>query len=284
LLIFLLTSLLINVEGGAALLIGSQQAKYTFNHSAVLLPNYTNNGFRQEINAQTGVIHVSVENRPIRSHTKPLLVPQLGFHLKSLESQLREQDIRTMAEQVAVILNWLRLHIEYSNQTLTYHQISQNTESVSGEAPKMKTRREDESSYRIQQILSARRADCVGLSELAVFIFNKLGIHSRFVTGVAFKKDDPARLLLEGDVLHRWIEVYYPDAGWIFSDPSGKVNYVEATYVVLGVWGEHPIEPMIQNLFGKELEILIFQNGFKLFSLIPDLDGRVGVRPNMLFK
>jgi hypothetical protein len=32
---------------------------------------------------------------------------------------------------------------------------------------------------------------------------------------------------------HRWIEVYYPDVGWVFSDPRVSHHYVPATYLRL---------------------------------------------------
>ena len=34
-----------------------------------------------------------------------------------------------------------------------------------------------------------------------------------------------------GGVFHRWIEVYYPDRGYVFSDPLAAVNGVDARYV-----------------------------------------------------
>jgi hypothetical protein len=37
-----------------------------------------------------------------------------------------------------------------------------------------------------------------------------------------------------GGVYHRWIEVYYPDRGYVFSDPSASINGVDARYVPFG--------------------------------------------------
>jgi hypothetical protein len=37
-----------------------------------------------------------------------------------------------------------------------------------------------------------------------------------------------------GGVYHRWIEVYYPDRGFVFSDPSASINSVDARYVPFG--------------------------------------------------
>ena len=37
-----------------------------------------------------------------------------------------------------------------------------------------------------------------------------------------------------GGAYHRWIEVYYPDRGFVFSDPSASINGVDARYVPFG--------------------------------------------------
>ncbi|PIE03422.1 MAG: hypothetical protein CSA81_02310 [Acidobacteria bacterium] len=274
--IFLLLLSFIPAEKeGAALLVGSQQAEYSLNLPSSTLPSYSNNGFKQIVD-EKGFIQVKVSNQPMRSRAKARPVPRLEPELADLEMKLRSSNRRLMADQVGTVLNWLRTRIHYSRKSLNSHSPR--------ELPNGKAFHLPPEESLIQHVLAGKRADCVGLSELAVHIFHELGINARFVTGVAFRKDDPARLMLKGDVLHRWIEVEYPDIGWVFSDPSGKVNYVEATYVVLGVWGEHPVQPVVNRLFGKEIELHQFLNGFQLFSCVPEFDGRVGVRPNMLFQ
>ena len=37
-----------------------------------------------------------------------------------------------------------------------------------------------------------------------------------------------------GGVYHRWIEIYYPDRGYVFSDPSASINGVDARYIPFG--------------------------------------------------
>ena len=37
-----------------------------------------------------------------------------------------------------------------------------------------------------------------------------------------------------GGVYHRWIEIYYPDLGFVFSDPSSSINGVDARYIPFG--------------------------------------------------
>lgn len=81
-------------------------------------------------------------------------------------------------------------------------------------------------------VLSSGRAYCVGFAELAVDLLRRVGIRARSVQGIL--RTDP-----EGDgydpriggSYHRWIEVYYPDRGFVFSDPWASINGVDARYI-----------------------------------------------------
>jgi transglutaminase-like putative cysteine protease len=81
-------------------------------------------------------------------------------------------------------------------------------------------------------VFASRRAYCVGLAELAVDLLRRVGISARTVQGVlacgpACDGFDTA----VGGAYHRWIDVYYPDRGYVFSDPSSSVNGVDARYI-----------------------------------------------------
>jgi transglutaminase-like putative cysteine protease len=88
-------------------------------------------------------------------------------------------------------------------------------------------RRQDPSA-----VFAEKRANCVGLSELAVDLLRRAGIRARTVQGVL--KTEPGTPGYDrriGGAYHRWIEVYYPDRGFAFSDPSASVNGVDARYL-----------------------------------------------------
>ncbi len=93
-----------------------------------------------------------------------------------------------------------------------------------------RARRQDPSS-----VFASRRAHCVGYSELAVDLLRRVGIAARTVQGILRSKPGSegydSRI---GGVYHRWIEVYYPDRGFVFSDPSASINAVDARYVPFG--------------------------------------------------
>jgi hypothetical protein len=259
---------------GAAVLSGVQQATYRVSSGKIRLPVYVNNGFSQEWDSKAGNMLVQVHNTVLKSRTPARPVPEFPESCRSLEKELHSKEIVLMSQQVATVLNWLRLNIHYVRSGPVPGELSERSGSGGEEM------QESRIPETLGEILLQRRADCVGLSLVTQHLFSLLGIQSRFVTGVAYQKDDPAVLQLKGAVLHRWIEVYYPDAGWVFSDPSGKVNYVEATYLVIAVWGVHPVVPAVHRLFGEKIELMAFYNGFRYSGILPGLDPRVGVRPD----
>jgi len=89
------------------------------------------------------------------------------------------------------------------------------------------TRRQDPAA-----VFASRRAYCVGLSELAVDLLRRVGINARSVQGILrTEPDNPAWDAAIGGAYHRWIEVYYPDRGFVFSDPARSINGVNARYI-----------------------------------------------------
>lgn len=81
-------------------------------------------------------------------------------------------------------------------------------------------------------VFGSRRAYCVGFAELAVDLLRRVGIRARTVQGIL--RTEPGSDRFEaaiGGAYHRWIEVYYPDRGYVFSDPWASVNGVDARYL-----------------------------------------------------
>ena len=84
-------------------------------------------------------------------------------------------------------------------------------------------------------VFASRRAYCVGFAELAVDLLRRVGIPARTVQGIfVCMPDDDGYEQTIGGAYHRWIEVYYPDRGWVFSDPSASINGVDARYLPFG--------------------------------------------------
>jgi hypothetical protein len=81
-------------------------------------------------------------------------------------------------------------------------------------------------------VFASRRGYCVGFAELAVDLLRRVGVSARTVQGIL--KSAPGSDHFEaaiGGAYHRWIEVYYPGRGYVFSDPWRSVDGVDARYV-----------------------------------------------------
>ncbi len=81
-------------------------------------------------------------------------------------------------------------------------------------------------------VFSSKRAYCVGFAELAVDLLRRVAIPARTVQGIL--RTDPGTDRYEpaiGGAYHRWIEVHYPDRGYVFSDPRASINGVDARYL-----------------------------------------------------
>ena len=89
------------------------------------------------------------------------------------------------------------------------------------------TRRQDPAA-----VFASRRVHCVGFAELSVDLLRRAGVTARTVQGVL--RTDPSNPAYDaaiGGAYHRWIEVYYPDRGFVFSDPRLSINGVDARYI-----------------------------------------------------
>ncbi len=81
-------------------------------------------------------------------------------------------------------------------------------------------------------VLEKKRGYCVGLANLSLTLLRNAGIPARSDQGLILTPDgsDGGETRMDFQ-LHRLIEVYYPDVGWVFSDPQKTVNFVSPVYI-----------------------------------------------------
>jgi transglutaminase-like putative cysteine protease len=182
---------------------------------AALFDQYDNDGYSLAVlpGAAEGVLQlrVRVSAGPLQSRAPfPTGLPADGSLPVAVErdefARALSGDARTEAEAVERILAGLASSVRYDGD---------------------KTRRQDPAA-----VFESRRASCVGIAELAVDLLRRVGITARTVQGILRSKAgadgyDP-RI---GGVYHRWIEIYYPDRGFVFSDPSSSINSVDSRYL-----------------------------------------------------
>ena len=204
---------LIGLVPGAAR--GEQSAVYRASGTdARLFDQYDNDGYSLEVAADdTGAIelHVRVSDSPLASaapypplarieSSLPAAPDRDAFARKLAAGSLRQSDA------VRRVLLGLASRIAYDSDRL---------------------RRQDPAA-----VFASGRAYCVGFAELAVDLLRRAGIPARTVQGIL--RTEPAADGYEasiGGAYHRWIEVYYPDRGYVFSDPCFSVNGVDARYI-----------------------------------------------------
>ena len=244
---------------GAPVVLGVQESHFRVDtaRETFRFPEYRNNGYQQKVvpSAAGHQVIVRVKNTQLASKMLGRKV-SLPPHLASLEARLNQEAGSRLADQVSVLVAWLRQEIEEEDQPLP-----------------------DQSPL---AVMTRKSANCVGLAELMRFVLGEMGVETRYVTGIAFKPGDRPNLHLEGDVLHRWIEIRYEDVGWVFCDPAGKVNFVASTYLVLGVQNLHPLASLMEQAVDSQIHWLRFSNGFRTVGKFSSLDHRIRIRPNRL--
>jgi hypothetical protein len=170
--------------------------------AGVRLFDYENAGYR--LRNVDGVAQVEVDLAPIGSSSlfTPPARPGNGAAAK-LAAALTAGS-RTRHEAVSRILLWIAGNLRYELDRAA----SQEADAA----------------------LERRTAYCTGFARLAVALLEHAGIEAREVAG--YVVDDLPAGPRSG--FHRWIEVFYPDRGWVFSDPLASHGFVAASYLRLG--------------------------------------------------
>lgn len=119
------------------------------------------------------------------------------------QAQQLVEDAETEAQAVVAILDWVRGNIAYD------YTFSLPRDALS--------------------VYQNKSGVCEGFSNLSVALLRAAGIPARVQSGCALWA------LPEGGG-HAWIEVYYPDLGWVPSEPQNKENYLDQHLVAPRWW------------------------------------------------
>jgi hypothetical protein len=163
--------------------------------------DYANDGYRLQV--REGWVEVEVQVLPLGS-AAPFELPARGGELDALEALARRlaSGAGTRYDAVSRVLAWVARSIRY------------DLDRGSSQDP--------------EPVLERRSAYCTGIARLTVALLERLGIEAREVSGFVFSD---SQVSTEG--YHRWVEVFYPDRGWVFSDPLHSHHFVPANYVRL---------------------------------------------------
>lgn len=198
---------------------GRSAARYslTLPPGAPVLPEFSNNGYRQSVqrDGDREIVTVRVDLEPLRLRlpfspdwTAPVFTEMPRPFLKGLKRQVAGS--QRMQEAVNAVLLYLKSHVRYVQRP-----------------------RFEETA---RQVCRRGEASCVGLTDLCSKIFNAWGLKCQTVIGLRFPESVHS-LVLAGGVLHAWLELDCGKDRRFFCDPWFSAGWVPASYIVLRVGG-----------------------------------------------
>ena len=216
------------------------------------LPNYANNAYSQKVLQQDEFskrIIIEVNLSPLNSRVSfPMPSQQLSFEVRSFlnpeknipvneegitaQAKRLVQNARTVPEAASAILNWIVDNFTYDAGPNT----PQDGRSV----------------------FFNKRGSCVGYTNLAIAMLRSVGIPARYVHGYLPPGYDWGiskkywGVQISGGGYHAWVEIYYADIGWTFSDLLHSKNFVDPFHVLRYTDGVN-LNP--RNILGGSLDV-----------------------------
>jgi hypothetical protein len=201
------------------------------------IPNYSNESFEQRVvTLDEFSKRVTVTSRmgalksrvpfPVAPHTYAASVSR--YLVPERDRQSDDPSIRRLAGEITrgsryaheaahAILSWIADYLTFDTS------ITVPTDAVSA--------------------LRYKKAYCVGYSNLAVAMLRAAGIPARVAHGYlppgyewGFSKEYWGVKVNDGG-FHAYLEIYYPDTGWAFSDAEHSHNFVDPFHIILRLDG-----------------------------------------------
>ena len=196
------------------------------------LPNYSNSSYSQKVLQEDEFskrVLIEVNLAPLNSTAPfPVSPQQMPSQMRSflgpekdipvnegnILSQARAltQGSRTVHETVTVIFNWVVDNFTYD--------AGRNTPQDG------------------RSVFYNKRGSCVGYTNLSIAMLRSLGIPARYAHGYLPPGYDWGiskkywGVQITGGGYHAWVEAYYPDVGWCFSDLLHSKNFVDPFHVL----------------------------------------------------
>jgi hypothetical protein len=171
--------------------------------ATVLVESYSNAGYRLRVEGGHAAVEVSLAPMGSRQPFALPPAPEGAAEPVSVLARAVAAGASSRYQAVSRVLEWVARNVAYD---------------LDRSAPQDAL-----------AVLERRSGYCTGVARLSVALLRALSIPARDVPGflVAPAGGGPPA------GFHRWVEVYYDDVGWVFSDPLLALHYVPATYVRL---------------------------------------------------
>ena len=216
------------------------------------IPNYSNGSYSQkvlqedefskriliEINlaALNSTAPFPVSSQQLPNQARAFLVPEKDIPANEAnilaQAKTLTQGSRTVPEAVTAIFNWIVDNFTYD--------AGRNTPQDG------------------RSVFYSKRGSCVGYTNLSIGMLRSLGIPARYAHGYLPPGYDWGiskkywGVQISGGGYHAWVEVYYPDSGWCFSDLLHSKNFVDPFHVLRYIDGIN-LNP--RNVQGGSLDV-----------------------------
>jgi transglutaminase-like putative cysteine protease len=97
---------------------------------------------------------------------------------------------------------------------------------------------------------------CEQFASAEAVLLRTLGVPARVVTGLAYGTRQGSTRLLRANDAHAWVEVYYPNVGWVSTDPTAGVRLAPAT-TSSGSWLDRSLQRVASAVPGGGLGVLL---------------------------
>lgn len=131
-------------------------------------------------------------------------------NIKNLARQLTS-NAKSEYEAVSAIINWVTDNIKYSFNPPKY-----------------------DASY----TLSTRSGNCQNFAHLSIAMLRSIGIPARIVGGITLKQGWKVPIDAKNSIVqsmgqggHAWLEVYFPDLGWLPYDPQQSRQFTSSRHI-----------------------------------------------------
>lgn len=178
-------------------------------------------------------IHATIEIETVNKTNLKPLQPKASFPLKNLPANVRVYLTSTKqvpAEHPQILRRARQLT---SSATTQFDAVQQILSWIVDRMTYVQRPR----SYDALYSLRTGRGNCQNYSHLAATLMRSVGIPVRIVNGVTLKQ--PYNVKIKGGTLtmrmaqgrHSWIEVYFPDLGWVPFDPQQTQLFVSNRFI-----------------------------------------------------
>lgn len=126
--------------------------------------------------------------------------------------------------------------------------------------------------YDAASVWRRRKGSCVGRANLALALLRADGFGARAARGLRFSGRPGETLAVGPELLHRWVEVWIPDRGWVFSDPAVTLHHVSARSLWIAP-GSSEGPAVDAALAGAQVTLLRIDEGLEAVDVAPEVPG-----------